>query len=633
MDEITLTGGTLAANADQPAGPEGVNAAHNHSHGHSHGHGGQCCHGNQGSANDYADISPSLDNLADASSEELVRALSTLLRFGRYEAVENMLDQVKETKGSAELGEVLKHFDDGGHSLFHWSAKRVDDPRFLQKFVELVVEFKMTDLLNAPSNDNVGMRPLHWACTEGIIPHVALLLKNGADMEAKDSSGCTPLLIAAQYGQVEVVAYLLKNGANIHAVDTSKDSALHWAAYKGSIQVCGLLSYYQQLDWSTQDTYGQTPVHLASLRGHSSVVRYILLHLQRKDVLFQKDKNERTPLDLAIHKNRPTVERILKEAMMEAKDPRGHFLRETLLTFVKNFFTAKTWRSWLGFTGGMDEMDVPSRFPYFFMIFNYVVHIAFFVTVFAPVANPGKGIMWDLSGWLSWNFLVAIAAWYFFYKTVTTKPGYLDDSTPTIGKWRQLYEETLESYADDTMAQNIKVQLCHTCHVARPHRSKHCRFQRKCVLLFDHFCPFVDNTVGLYNYRYFLFCLIFTAIGIVSYSITFYTYLKRYTDGGNSFPWGMFALGMIPALCGIPVSGMSIYHIQLTMVNLSTNEHMNMRKYPYLYIEEENRKKYKNPWFKGWMGNIMDRMQPSERCYVIPEDHQSLLHSKGDEIV
>lgn len=152
------------------------------------------------------------------------------------------------------------------------------------------------------------MTPLHWACTEASIPHVACLLQKGqAELEAKDSSGCTPLLIAAQYGQVEVVAYLLQQGAQLQALDKSGDSALHWASYKGSIPVCGLLGYYgDALTFGMVDQYGQTPLHLAALRGHTSVVRYILRQLEvtrkTKDVLNLADKNGRTPLDLAIHK-------------------------------------------------------------------------------------------------------------------------------------------------------------------------------------------------------------------------------------------------------------------------------------------------------------------------------------------
>ena len=110
-------------------------------------------------------------------------------------------------------------------------------------------------------------------------------------------------------------------------------------------------------------------------------------------------------------------------------------------------------------------------------------------------------------------------------------------------------------------------QLCHTCHVARPHRSKHCRVHRKCVLLFDHFCPFVDNSIGLYNYKYFYVFLITTTLGLLGFAISFYIYLKRYTKT-HSMPWGFFFLGLELCFCIIPAGGLAIYHTQLSMVNL-----------------------------------------------------------------
>jgi hypothetical protein len=67
------------------------------------------------------------------------------------------------------------------------------------------------------------------------------------------------------------------------------------------------------------------------------------------------------------------------------------------------------------------------------------------VGVFAPVYNVGLGLLWDKLGWLLLNFVVLFLTWYFFFKTVTTSPGYMDESCPNIGNWRKLYEEILES--------------------------------------------------------------------------------------------------------------------------------------------------------------------------------------------
>lgn len=457
MADITLAGGKLYDVNPTTTTSQQQDHDGNH-HQHHHHHNGRDGLEMVGASTDGGDgggqHQPSFDDLANASPEEIVRALSTLLRFGRFEALKPLLDQVEEKKMMTDL---LQQLDEGGHSLFHWAAKRVDDIRFLQVLVDLAIKYRLTPaVLNVTSQDSVGMRPLHWACTEGSIPHTALLLRHGGPdmLEAKDTSGCTPLLIAAQYGQVEVVAYLVKKGANIRAVDSSLDSALHWAAYKGSIHVSGLLAYYPDaLSFGAQDAYGQTPLHLASLRGHTSVVRYILQRLTKKEkehVLFLKDKNERTPLDLAIHKARPNVEAVLKEAMATAEDPRGHFLRKTLWTNLKDLCSFKSWKAWMGLTAGMDEMDEMSRFPYYFVLANFVLHFFFLTAIFAPVASSDQGLLWDKSGWLLTNFVLMVLTWYFFWATVKTKPGYVDDSMPDIQKWRKLYEETLESYADES---------------------------------------------------------------------------------------------------------------------------------------------------------------------------------------
>lgn len=49
---------------------------------------------------------------------------------------------------------------------------------------------------------------------------------------------------------------------------------------------------------------------------------------------------------------------------------------------------------------------------------------------------------------------------------------------------------------------------CSTCKFSKPARSKHDRFTNRCVAKFDHYCLWINNTVGLYNYRWFLFFLL-----------------------------------------------------------------------------------------------------------------------------
>ncbi|XP_066575862.1 palmitoyltransferase ZDHHC12 [Amia ocellicauda] len=47
-------------------------------------------------------------------------------------------------------------------------------------------------------------------------------------------------------------------------------------------------------------------------------------------------------------------------------------------------------------------------------------------------------------------------------------------------------------------------RLCHTCHLLKPPRAKHCRVTDRCVEDFDHYCPYIYNSVGRRNRTFFL---------------------------------------------------------------------------------------------------------------------------------
>lgn len=76
--------------------------------------------------------------------------------------------------------------------------------------------------------------PLMFACAKGQIAAAAVLLKEGASVDAVNSSRMTPLILAAASGQRACVDLVLRHGAPLEAEDEHGRRALHYAAAAGA---------------------------------------------------------------------------------------------------------------------------------------------------------------------------------------------------------------------------------------------------------------------------------------------------------------------------------------------------------------------------------------------------------------
>jgi hypothetical protein len=115
---------------------------------------------------------------------------------------------------------------------------------------------------------------------------------------------------------------------------------------------------------------------------------------------------------------------------------------------------------------------------------------------------------------------------------------------------RRQYDTVIDSYSKDFPPQDKRVNLCHSCRIVKPLRSKHCRVTRRCVLMFDHHCPFVGATIGLYNYIYFFLFLVSFCLMAVGFITAWIIFLIR----SEHFPKGAFLMGGYFSLYLIPVS-------------------------------------------------------------------------------
>ncbi|XP_068169080.1 ankyrin repeat domain-containing protein 27 [Antennarius striatus] len=140
-----------------------------------------------------------------------------------------------------------------------------------------------------------GFTPLHVAALHGHCALVALLIRHGANVNARANQSATPLHLACQNSHVQVVRILLECNAKLNKKDHYGNSALIQACLCGDVETASILLQSNALV-NVANLQGNTALHEAVRGGHQSLVELLL---RGGASVGLKNRRQRTPLDCA----------------------------------------------------------------------------------------------------------------------------------------------------------------------------------------------------------------------------------------------------------------------------------------------------------------------------------------------
>ena len=147
----------------------------------------------------------------------------------------------------------------------------------------LKTEQRKTALKTKTKDGNQFVTPLIIAAQNGHLNSVKILLRYGADIEARGTlkiennviEGCTPLCAAAVTGHLNVVKLLIEHNADVDGRTSTGSTPLRVAAHDGHLDVVRCL-VESGADVNARTQYKGTPIMAACDHGHLSIVSYLI---------------------------------------------------------------------------------------------------------------------------------------------------------------------------------------------------------------------------------------------------------------------------------------------------------------------------------------------------------------------
>lgn len=157
------------------------------------------------------------------------------------------------------------------------------------------------------------------------------------------------------------------------------------------------------------------------------------------------------------------------------------------------------------------------------------------------------------------------------------------DSSYTVVMEDDSYSRVSGDYNDAVVVEAKKnggPRVCSKCLILKPNRCHHCSNCGQCILKFDHHCPWVNNCVGFYNYKFFLLFIFYgfiycSYISIASIKIVFKSPFKEQTT--YLLDIQTILLILLSSVFCICLAIFQCVHTYFVLYNRTTLENLNSR--------------------------------------------------------
>ena len=152
-------------------------------------------------------------------------------------------------------------------------AKRGDKQKFLEIFEQ--ISSLTNKHMDINYKDENGYTALHYACNEGNLKIVEILLNANCDPNIKNNDKETPLHLASKSGYFDISKKLIENGALLDVYDSENNSPIHYVCQYNYVE---LLIYFltKSPQIETKNIYGKKPIDLTTNNEIKDLLKNIL---------------------------------------------------------------------------------------------------------------------------------------------------------------------------------------------------------------------------------------------------------------------------------------------------------------------------------------------------------------------